>query len=95
MYPASIVSVEYPTRLLRLSLGHLAPLLDPKAQSAPVQAHATNGSSTSKRGKKRARGAEDGLVGGLEGRDRPILAGKESDLIVESLKRKSFTRQSS
>jgi hypothetical protein len=83
MYPSSIVPVEYPTRLLRLSLAHLSPLLDPKGQ--PVPAPAAD-SSSSKKGTKRARGAEDGLVGGLEGRDRVNLTEEEVDVIVESLK---------
>lgn len=86
-YPSSLVPVEYPTRLLRLSLGQLAPLLDTKAPLAPAAAQMNGGSSTSKRGKKRARGAEDGLVGGLEGRDRANLAKGEVDVIVESLRR--------
>ena len=83
MYPSSIVPVEYPTRLLRLSLAHLSPLLDPKGQAVPAPAA---DSSSSKKGKKRARGAEDGLVGGLEGRDRVNLTEEEVDVIVESLK---------
>jgi hypothetical protein len=86
IYPSSIVPVEYPTRLLKLSLGHLSPLLDPKGQAVPTTDIVTNGSgSTSKKGKKRARGAEDGLVGGLEGRDRANLSSDEIDVIVESL----------
>jgi hypothetical protein len=86
LYPSSIVPVEYPTRLLKLSLGHLSPLLDPKGQAVPTTDIVTNGSgSTSKKGKKRARGAEDGLVGGLEGRDRANLSSDEIDVIVESL----------
>ena len=83
IYPSSIVPVEYPTRLLRLSLAHLSPLLDPKGQAAPAPAA---DSPTSKKGKKRARGAEDGLVGGLEGRDRVNLTEEEIEVIVESLK---------
>jgi hypothetical protein len=83
MYPSSIVPVEYPTRLLRLSLAQLSPLLDPKAQVVPA---AASDSSMSKKGKKRARGAEDGLVGGLEGRDRVNLTREEVDVVVESLK---------
>ena len=87
LYPSSIVPVEYPTRLLKLSLGHLSPLLDPKGQAVPTTDIVTNGSgSSSKKGKKRARGAEDGLVGGLEGRDRANLLSEEVDVIVESLK---------
>lgn len=87
LYPSSIVPVEYPTRLLKLSLGHLSPLLDPKGQAVPTTDIVTNGSgSSSKKGKKRARGAEDGLVGGLEGRDRATLSSEEVDVIVESLK---------
>ena len=39
----------------------------------------------SKRGKKRARGAEDGLVGGLEGRERSALSSQEIDIIAASL----------
>jgi len=85
MYPSSIVPVEYPTRLLRLSLAHLSPLLDPKGQAVPAPA-ADSSSSSSKKGKKRARGAEDGIVGGLEGRDRVNLTEDEVDVIVESLK---------
>jgi hypothetical protein len=86
LYPSSIVPVEYPTRLLKLSLGHLSPLLDPKQTPAASTPAANDSSSSSKKGKKRARGAEDGLVGGLEGRDRSNLASEEIDVIVESLK---------
>ena len=42
-----------------------------------------------KRGKKRARGAEDGLVGGLEGRESKTLSWQDSEVIIKSLKRPS------
>lgn len=81
MFPAALVPVEYPTRLLRLSLGYLSPLLEPKqrveATSIPT--------GMSKRGRKRARGAEDGLVGGLEGRERAALSTAEIDIISAAL----------
>lgn len=85
-----MVPVEYPTRLLRLSLGCLSPLLDPKDTSAATPAV----SGTSKRGKKRARGAEDGLVGGLEGRERASLSEAEMDIIVASLECESLFNRS-
>lgn len=76
-----MLPVEYPTRLIRLSLGYLSPLLEPKqrveATSVPV--------GMSKRGKKRARGAEDGLVGGLEGRERAALSSADIDIILAAL----------
>jgi hypothetical protein len=47
----------------------------------------TNGGG--KRGKKRARGEEDGLIGGLEGREAKKIPGEEVDVIVAALERES------
>ncbi|WVF69904.1 hypothetical protein IAT40_004687 [Kwoniella sp. CBS 6097] len=84
LYPPALMAVEYPTRLLRLSLKQLSPLLENRSRSTDVSSASTN--SGGKRGKKRARGAEDGLVGGLEGRDGRTLAVEEVAVIVQALR---------
>ncbi|CAD6577358.1 MAG: hypothetical protein TREMPRED_001937, partial [Tremellales sp. Tagirdzhanova-0007] len=81
MYPSAILPAEFSTRLLRLSLHKLAPLLEPSP--LPAAAKLTNGGG--KRGKKRVRGAEDGLVGGLEGREGRAVSSDEIEVILESL----------
>jgi hypothetical protein len=45
--------------------------------------------SAGKRGKKRARGAEDGLVASLEGRSGRTI-GSEGEVILEALQRESI-----
>lgn len=84
-YPPALLPAEYPTRLLRLCQGKLAPLLDPR--SMPSVEPMMNGGG--KRGKKRARGAEDGLVGGLEGRESKTVSWQDSEVIMKSFKRPS------
>ncbi len=84
LYSPALLSIDYPTRLLRLCLGKLSPLLEPRPLPATGQAPMPNGGG--KRGKKRARGAEDGLVGGLEGRESRALSSEESGVILESLR---------
>lgn len=85
-YPPALLPIDYPTRLLRFCLGRLSPLLDtrPLLTTTPM----TNGGG--KRGKKRARGAEDGLVGGLEGRESRTITTGDSEVILESLRRQCF-----
>ncbi|ORY27065.1 hypothetical protein BCR39DRAFT_539094 [Naematelia encephala] len=80
LYPPALVAVEYPTRLLKVCLARMNPLLE--SRSLPLMDENEGGS---KKGKKRARGGEDGLVGGLEGKERRDLAGDESEGIVEAL----------
>lgn len=82
LYPPAVLPTEYSTRLLRLSLRKLAPLLEP--WSVSVTAKLTNGGG--KRGKKRVRGAEDGLVGGLEGRESKGVSNDEIEVVLESLR---------
>ncbi|ODN85653.1 hypothetical protein L198_07482 [Cryptococcus wingfieldii CBS 7118] len=83
LYPPSLLPVEYPTRLLRSCLSSLSPLLGDKRES--VAAASKNESGGGKRGKKRARGAEDGLVGDLEGKGRRGLSHSELDCIISAL----------
>ncbi|TYJ56301.1 hypothetical protein B9479_002992 [Cryptococcus floricola] len=83
LYPPSLLPVEYPTRLLRSCLSSLSPLLGDKRDS--VAAASKNESGGGKRGKKRARGAEDGLVGDLEGKGRRGLPQSELECIVSAL----------
>nr|XP_018265574.1 uncharacterized protein I303_01944 [Kwoniella dejecticola CBS 10117]OBR87732.1 hypothetical protein I303_01944 [Kwoniella dejecticola CBS 10117] len=81
LYPPAIVPLEYPTRLLRLSLTRVQPLLENRAKSEIPSGNTGGG----KRGKKRARGAEDGLVGGLEGRDARTFHTEEVEVIIQAL----------
>ncbi|WVQ84129.1 hypothetical protein IAT38_006276 [Cryptococcus sp. DSM 104549] len=84
LYPSSLHLTEYPTRLLRLCLSRLTPLIEPRSKASDsVESGAGAGG---KRGKKRARGAEDGLVGGLEGRGERALGEDECAIIVAALK---------
>ncbi|WRT64888.1 uncharacterized protein IL334_001824 [Kwoniella shivajii] len=83
LYPPAIVPVEFPTRLLRLCLTKLQPLLENKSRSNDSSSAQVGGG---KRGKKRARGAEDGLVGGLEGREGKSIGQREGEIIVHALK---------
>ncbi|WVQ97946.1 hypothetical protein IAU59_005065 [Kwoniella sp. CBS 9459] len=90
LFPPALIAAEYPTRLLRLSLKQLSPLVEDRTRSTDVP-FANGGSGASgKRGKKRARGAEDGLVGGLEGRVGRSLADAEVAVIVQALKLSSL-----
>ncbi len=89
LYPPALLPIDYPSRLLRLCLGKLSPLLEPRPQ--PSAGPIVNGGG--KRGKKRARGAEDGLVGGLEGRDSKSLGDEEIEVVLESLRRSSYLRR--
>ncbi|WWC67835.1 uncharacterized protein I206_101752 [Kwoniella pini CBS 10737] len=81
IYPPAIVPLEYPTRLLRLSLTRVQPLLENRSKSDILSGNTGGG----KRGKKRARGAEDGLVGGLEGRESRSISSREVEVIVMAL----------
>ncbi|KAK8846849.1 hypothetical protein IAR55_005937 [Kwoniella newhampshirensis] len=83
LYPSSLVSVEYPTRLLRLCLTKLSPLLDSRSKPVNIGSQANGGG---KRGKKRARGAEDSLVGDLEGREGRAVGVNECAVALEALK---------
>ncbi|CAK9784465.1 hypothetical protein CC85DRAFT_284757 [Cutaneotrichosporon oleaginosum] len=68
IYPAATLPAEYTQRLLKFSLGVLGGVLDARPT-------VTSATGTGRKGKKRARGAEDALVGGLAGRaPRPATA---------------------
>ncbi|WWD22092.1 hypothetical protein CI109_106581 [Kwoniella shandongensis] len=83
LYPSALVPAEYPTRLLRLCLTRLSPMLDSRSKSVDIGSSANGGG---KRGKKRARGAEDSLVGGLEGRDGRAMGLDECAVALGSLR---------
>lgn len=89
LYPPSLVPTDYPTRLLRLCVSTFSPLLERKDVSASAVA-SQNESGGGKRGKKRARNAEDGLVGDLEGKGRQSLGTGEVKVILQALKRESY-----
>lgn len=92
LYPPALLPTEYPTRLIRICLGRLSPLLDSRPLPGGPGGSALNGAgSVGKRGKKRARGAEDGLVASLEGRSGRTI-GSEGEVIVEALQRESQNR---
>lgn len=85
-------STAYHTRLAKLCLGNVTRLL----QQKPVgHDDAANDHTTSKKGKKRMRGAgEDAFVGSLSGRVGQGAVGKEQGkVIVAALKRKCGNRQ--
>nr|XP_019047315.1 hypothetical protein I302_03924 [Kwoniella bestiolae CBS 10118]OCF26245.1 hypothetical protein I302_03924 [Kwoniella bestiolae CBS 10118] len=82
IFPPAIVPLEYPTRLLRLCLTRVQPLLENRSKADISTGNAVGG----KRGKKRARNAEDGLVGGLEGREARTVGEGEVKVIVCALK---------
>lgn len=82
LYPPTLVPVDYPSRLLRFSLAQYASILDARPGVVAVSAE-----SGGKRGKKRARGAEDGLIGGLEGREAKAISVDTAELACASLKR--------
>lgn len=65
-------------------------MLDRKDVSASVAA-SKNESGGGKRGRKRARNAEDGLVGDLEGKGRQSLGAGEVDVILQTLKREFYS----
>ncbi|TXT10694.1 hypothetical protein VHUM_02199 [Vanrija humicola] len=78
-YPAAVLPAEYTTRLLRFALGVIGTALDAKPTTAAVPVH------QGKRGKKRGRGAEDALVGGLEGRAPKPMSKADAEVIVAAL----------
>ncbi|KAL1408936.1 hypothetical protein Q8F55_005750 [Vanrija albida] len=77
-YPAAIIPAEYTTRLLKFALGVIGTALDAKPTTV-VPVHA------GKRGKKRGRGAEDALVGGLEGRAPKPMSKADAEVISAAL----------
>ncbi|XAO27914.1 hypothetical protein I312_106778 [Cryptococcus bacillisporus CA1280] len=85
LFSPSLVPTDYPTRLLRFCISSFSPLLERKDVSASAAA-SKNESGGGKRGKKRARNAEDGLVGDLEGKGRQSLGAGEVDVILQALK---------
>jgi hypothetical protein len=82
-YPPALAPVDYASRLLRHCLTQYASVLD----SRPGVITATAESGGGKRGKKRARGAEDGLIGGLEGRETKALSEHTVEIVMSCLKR--------
>ncbi|WWC87015.1 uncharacterized protein L201_001898 [Kwoniella dendrophila CBS 6074] len=82
LFPSALASPEYPTRLLRICLTRVQPLLANKTKADTSSGNIGGG----KRGKKRARGAEDGLVGGLEGRESRSLKAIDVEVVVQALR---------
>ncbi|GMK54211.1 hypothetical protein CspeluHIS016_0107970 [Cutaneotrichosporon spelunceum] len=78
IYPSAILPAEYTSRLLKFSLGVLGTLLDAR----PAVTFATG---SGRKGKKRARGAEDALVGGLEGRAPRAASPIEAEILRVAL----------
>lgn len=76
-YPAGSLPAEYTTRLLRFSLGVMGTLLD--ARPTPTAA------PSGRKSKKRARGQEDALVSGLEGRAPRAISKADADILVAAL----------
>jgi hypothetical protein len=63
----------------------LSPLLDEKPVAGSMASGPALGGG--KRGKKRARNAEDSLVGGLEGREARALDEDVGQVVIESFRR--------
>lgn len=80
VYPAAILPVEYTTRLLKFSLGVMGNLLDARPQTASAPA-----AQQGRKNKKRARGQEDALVGGLEGRAPRATSKIDADIVRVAL----------
>lgn len=78
MYPAGVLPVEYTTRLLKFSLGVMGGLLDARP---PTSVPAAQG----RKNKKRARGQEDALIGGLEGRAPRATSAVEAEIVRAAL----------
>jgi hypothetical protein len=89
LYPPELLPVEYPSRLLKLSLTRLGSLLDPKPETATVSSNGSGG----KRGKKRQRGQEDVLVGDLEGRHSRAISPANAKVVLETLERVLLSHQ--
>lgn len=85
VFPPAILPLEYTTRLLRFSLGIMGSLLDTRPQSS-----STITPQHRSKGKKRARGAEDALVAGLEGRASRPPSQEVVDIVLAALE---LTRQ--
>ena len=93
-YTPAMVPVDYPTRLLQLCLTLLNPLLETRSSGPQaINGHGgmINGGADSNRrkGKKRARDAEDGLIGSLEGRAVRPIGEEEAAVILSALVCKS------
>lgn len=82
IYPSAIWHPDHPIRLLKLCISKLSPLLDTAATSN-VSLVTANGAG-GKKGKKRARGEEDGLLASLEGREGRRI-GVEGAVALEAL----------
>ncbi|RXK39042.1 hypothetical protein M231_03666 [Tremella mesenterica] len=81
VYPATIWPVEYTTRLTKFVLSCLSPMLD--KPSEPSHGPKLDLISSGKRGKKRVRNDEDGLISGLEGRDGRGVSDEEMGVMLE------------
>lgn len=93
LYPPSTTPLDYTSRLLRSCLSRYSGLLETR-QSAGLTPTA-NGIGGGKRGKKRARGAEDGLIGGLEGREARAISEATVEAVLASLPRESICANNS
>ena len=82
LYAPALIPASFPTRLLRHALTALHPVL-PQRNSQIGFGTVESG----KRGKKRARGGEDGLVGTFEGRAARALGSDEIEVALAALQR--------
>ncbi|ORX34482.1 hypothetical protein BD324DRAFT_604668 [Kockovaella imperatae] len=83
LFPPALVPIEYPTRILKYCIARVGLLLESKSPSSIGPA--ANGSE-GRRGKKRARGAEEGLIGSLEGRESKPISAQDVEVILGCLK---------
>lgn len=93
VYPVATWPPDHPARLLKQCLSRLSPLLETGSSSTGTSisagmANPVNGTSAAKKGKKRARGEEDGVLASLEGREGRRI-GVEAETALEALQRES------
>lgn len=82
LFAPALIPASFPTRLLRHALTALHPVL-PQRNSQLGFGTVESG----KRGKKRARGGEDGLVGTFEGRAARAVGSDEMEVALAALQR--------
>lgn len=81
-------SAAYHTRLVKLCIGQIAPLMQQKPRVAPA---ADDAALAGKKGKKRMRGAgEDAFVGAIAGRVGQGIVGKDQGRIVVAALKREF-----
>lgn len=74
-FPAAVLPLEYTQRLLKFALGVMGSVMEQKQPTVTAV----------KKGKKRARGQEDALIGGLEGRAPKPVSEQVANVVLAAL----------